>query len=69
MPDVDRIGLPGIRTKTARSPREKRKHRRYDRTKSAARELFLRDGYEPTTLRAIAKKARVAAATIVLYFW
>jgi AcrR family transcriptional regulator len=30
--------------------------------------LFLRDGYQATTLRAIAKKARVSAATIVVHF-
>jgi AcrR family transcriptional regulator len=38
------------------------------RIKTAARELFLKYGYERTTLRAIARKARVSAAAIVNYF-
>ena len=50
------------------SAREKRKQRRFARIKAAARELFREQGYERTTLRQIAAKARVSAATIVLYF-
>lgn len=47
---------------------EKRKRRRCARIKEAARELFRDQGYDRTTLRQIAKKARVSAATIVYYF-
>ncbi len=47
--------------------REKQKARRFARIKLAARELFLRSGYEHTTLRAIAKQARVGAGTILRY--
>lgn len=50
------------------SPRDRRKHRRFARIKEAARELFREQGYERTTLRQIARKARVSAATIVNYF-
>ncbi len=50
------------------SPRGRRKHRRSARIKEAARELFREQGYERTTLRQIARKARVSAATIVNYF-
>ena len=50
------------------SARDKRKHRRVARIKEAARELFREQGYERTTLRQIARKARVSAATIVNYF-
>jgi AcrR family transcriptional regulator len=62
------VGLRNSGAETPPTSREKRKQRRYDRIKAAARELFLKHGYEGTTLRAIAKKARVAAGTIVLYF-
>ena len=47
--------------------REKQKARRFARIKLAARELFLRNEYERTTLRAIAKQARVGAGTILRY--
>ncbi len=50
------------------SAREKRKQRRFARIKTAARELFRQQGFERTTLRQIASKARVSAATIVNYF-
>jgi AcrR family transcriptional regulator len=50
------------------SARNKRKQRRFARIKAAARELFREQGYERTTLRQIAKKAKVSAATIVNYF-
>lgn len=68
MSNVDEVARPETRKNASLTPRDRRKQRRYDRIKIAARELFLRDGYDETTLRAIAKKARVAAATIVLYF-
>ena len=59
------------RAKTARAYepgiREKQKARRFARIKLAARELFLRNEYERTTLRAIAKQARVGAGTILRY--
>jgi TetR/AcrR family transcriptional regulator, cholesterol catabolism regulator len=67
MSDVTEIGRPITATKAA-TPRDKRKQRRFERIKAAARELFLKDGYQATTLRAIAKKARVSAATIVVHF-
>jgi len=47
--------------------REKQKARRFARIKLAARELFLKNEYERTTLRAIAKQARVGAGTILRY--
>jgi AcrR family transcriptional regulator len=50
------------------SARDKGKQRRFARIKAAARELFRERGYERTTLRQIATKARVSAATIVNYF-
>jgi TetR/AcrR family transcriptional regulator, cholesterol catabolism regulator len=67
MSDVEEIAPPTTRAKAA-TPRDKRKQRRFERIKAAARELFLRDGYQATTLREIAKKARVSAATIVVHF-
>ena len=48
--------------------RQRRKRRSIARIKTAAREMFLKYGYERTTLRAIARKARVSAAAIVNYF-
>ena len=50
------------------SARDKRKLRRFARIKEAARALFREQGYDRTTLRQIARKARVSAATIVNYF-
>ena len=47
--------------------REKQKARRFARIRLAARELFLNNEYERTTLRAIAKQARVGAGTILRY--
>jgi AcrR family transcriptional regulator len=67
MSDVAEIGRSTTATRAA-TPRGKRKQRRFERIKTAARELFLKDGYQATTLRAIAKKARVSAATIVVHF-
>ena len=52
----------------ARSARDRRKLRRFARVKAAARELFRERGYERTTLRQIAAKAKVSAATIINYF-
>jgi AcrR family transcriptional regulator len=56
---ASRASEPGLR--------EKQKARRFARIKLAARELFLRNEYERTTLRAIAKQARVGAGTILRY--
>jgi TetR/AcrR family transcriptional regulator, cholesterol catabolism regulator len=67
MSDVTEIGQPTTATKAA-TPRDKRKRRRFERIKAVGRELFLKDGYQATTLRAIAKKAKVSAATIVVHF-
>lgn len=61
------------RTDVARMPRqrkgsrEEQKRQRFARIKLVARELFLRNGYEPTTLREIGRKARVGAGTILRY--
>jgi AcrR family transcriptional regulator len=50
-----------------RASREEQKRQRFARIKLVARELFLRNGYEPTTLREIGRKARVGAGTILRY--
>lgn len=47
--------------------REKQKARRLLRIKEAARHLFLTKGYDRTTLRMIAARAKVGAATIFRY--
>ena len=47
--------------------REKQKARRFARIKLAARDLFLKNEYERTTLRAIGRQARVGAGTILRY--
>jgi len=47
---------------------DKRTQRRFMRIKTAARELFREQGYERTTLRQIARRAKVSAATIVYHF-
>lgn len=48
--------------------RDKRKHQVFKRITVTAQKLFRRNGYERTTLRQIAARARVSAATIVNYF-
>jgi AcrR family transcriptional regulator len=50
-----------------RGSREQQKQQRFARIKLVARELFLRNGYEQTTLREIGRKARVGAGTILRY--
>src|SRR5262249_13501343 len=50
-----------------RGSREDQKRLRFARIKLVARELFLRNGYERTTLREIGRKARVGAGTILRY--
>jgi AcrR family transcriptional regulator len=61
---------PSVAT-TSRQPRrrsrEQQKQQRFARIKLVARELFLRNGYEGTTLREIGRKARVGAGTILRY--
>ncbi len=47
--------------------RDKQKQRRFARIRLAARDLFLRNGYEGTTLRDIGRKAHVGAGTILRY--
>jgi len=67
----ERPNLEGANRRAPLGPvdaRHKRRQRSIARIKAAARELFLRYGYERTTLRAIARKARVSAAAIVNYF-
>jgi AcrR family transcriptional regulator len=57
-------------TKTPTRPigrREEQKARRFSRIKLAARGLFLKNGYDRTTVRAIARQARVGAGTILRY--
>lgn len=50
-----------------RTSREEQKRHRFARIRLAARELFLRGGYERTTLREIGRKARLGAGTILRY--
>ena len=50
-----------------RASREQQKQSRFARIKLVARELFLCNGYERTTLREIGRKARVGAGTILRY--
>jgi AcrR family transcriptional regulator len=47
--------------------RETQKRERLDRIKRAARELFLENGYDQTTLRMIGKRAHLGAGTILRY--
>jgi AcrR family transcriptional regulator len=61
----ERVIVAASRARKARDPG---RLRRFDRIKAAARELFHRDGYDQTTLRIVARKARVSAATIIKYF-
>jgi TetR/AcrR family transcriptional regulator, cholesterol catabolism regulator len=48
--------------------REKQKAKRLQRIKQAARELFVKKGYDRTTLRAVGARAKVGAGTIFRYF-
>jgi AcrR family transcriptional regulator len=48
-------------------PRERGKQAKRDRIRRAATELFLERGYEATTTREIAERARVATGTLFLY--
>ena len=57
--DQSAMQKPGVR--------EKQKARRFARIKLAARDLFLKNEYERTTLRAIGRQARVGAGTIFRY--
>ena len=65
---IAKRALKQIRT-SERGPgvREQQKARRFSRIKLAARGLFLKNGYDRTTLRAIARQARVGAGTILRY--
>lgn len=65
---AEKLARVGPNEITAGGARDKRKRRRFARIKEAARELFREQGYERTTLRQIAARARVSAATIVNYF-
>lgn len=63
-----RKSLMGKATRPPRkASREEQKRRRFVRIKLVARELFLRNGYERTTLREIGRRARVGAGTILRY--
>jgi AcrR family transcriptional regulator len=50
-----------------RASREEQKQERFARIREAARELFLKKGYEATTLRMIARRAGVGPGTIFRY--
>jgi TetR/AcrR family transcriptional regulator, cholesterol catabolism regulator len=47
--------------------RERQKQQRFARIKLAARQLFLKNGYDRTTLRVIGRRAKVGAGTILRY--
>lgn len=47
--------------------RERQKRQRFARIRLAARELFLKNGYDRTTLRLIGRRAKVGAGTILRY--
>jgi AcrR family transcriptional regulator len=66
---LSRKGRTNIATvsRQRRGSRDEQKQQRFARIKLVARELFLRNGYEPTTLREIGRKARVGAGTILRY--
>lgn len=57
----------GVARQPRRGSREQQKRQRFARIKLVARELFLRNGYDRTTLREIGRKARVGAGTILRY--
>jgi AcrR family transcriptional regulator len=61
--------LPALSTAAA-SPRKRRGegHTRRDEILQAAKELFLREGYEATTIRKIADRVGVSAPALYLYF-
>ena len=61
--------MPGFSTAVA-SPRKRRGegHTRRDEILQAAKTLFLREGYEATTIRRIADQVGVSAPALYLYF-
>jgi AcrR family transcriptional regulator len=59
--------MPTAPASTRPGPREAGKQAKRDRITRAARFLFERDGFERTTARAIAARARVATGTLFLY--
>src|SRR5262249_48750257 len=62
---------PGPSPPQARRPagglRERNKQAKLERIRQAARQLFARKGFEATTTREIARRARVATGTLFLY--
>jgi AcrR family transcriptional regulator len=54
-------------TRHPRASREQQKQERFARIRDAARELFLKKGYEATTLRMIARRSGVGPGTIFRY--
>jgi len=64
---TERTQTPSPSRAPRRGVREKQKERRFTRIKLVARELFLKEGYEATTLRVVARKARVGTGTILRY--
>jgi AcrR family transcriptional regulator len=64
----ERKPAPTARPRAGRTGiREKQKQQRFARIKLIARELFLKNGYDRTTLRVIGRRAKVGAGTILRY--
>jgi AcrR family transcriptional regulator len=54
-------------TKLAQSRRSQQKLDKYERIKQAALSLFISEGYESTTTKAVAEQAEIATGTLFLY--
>jgi AcrR family transcriptional regulator len=69
--DVDATTKQLRRQRTEKPPpeglRNSQKRERFDRIKRVARDLFLENGYDRTTLRMIGKRAKLGAGTILRY--
>ena len=51
-----------------RSKREKQKEIRVQEIQSAAKKVFLKNGFKSTTMESIAREAGISKGTIYLYF-